>query len=108
MSDIVESLKDVIIPSRREQATGPTYDPKARGPFPDPAHAGDGQPELVPPSPEEPHKTTAQGSKPTLSIATAGAKQRTNSNSNEEGRKTPEDPVGAKPVCAGGEKFGLS
>jgi len=50
MSDILEALKDAVNPKRREQATTETYDPKTRGPYADPSAAGDGQPEVAPPS----------------------------------------------------------
>lgn len=50
MSDILEALKDAVNPKRREQATTETYDPKTRGPYADPAAAGDGQPEVAPPA----------------------------------------------------------
>ncbi|KAK4228630.1 hypothetical protein QBC38DRAFT_147979 [Podospora fimiseda] len=35
MSDIIESLKDVVNPSRHEEATHETYNPHTRGPYPD-------------------------------------------------------------------------
>ena len=35
MSDIIESLKDVVNPERREKATAPDYDPQKRGPYAD-------------------------------------------------------------------------
>ncbi|KAK3361400.1 hypothetical protein B0T24DRAFT_108398 [Lasiosphaeria ovina] len=37
MSDIIDAIKDAVNPSRREEATAPTYDPHKRGPYPDQA-----------------------------------------------------------------------
>ncbi|EGS20273.1 uncharacterized protein CTHT_0040120 [Thermochaetoides thermophila DSM 1495] len=36
MSDILEAIKDILIPRRRSQATAETYDAQRRGPFADP------------------------------------------------------------------------
>ena len=50
MSDIIEAIKDVVNPKRREQATAETYDAHKRGPYPDRASAGASQPEVAPPA----------------------------------------------------------
>ncbi|KAK0744551.1 hypothetical protein B0T21DRAFT_304158 [Apiosordaria backusii] len=55
MSDIIESLKDAVDPSRREQATTETYDPHTRGPYPDHKPATDNNPgSLAPPEISQP------------------------------------------------------
>ncbi|KAK4195860.1 hypothetical protein QBC40DRAFT_15293 [Triangularia verruculosa] len=55
MSDIIESLKDAVDPSRREQATTETYDPHTRGPYPDRKPAADNSPGgLAPPQISQP------------------------------------------------------
>jgi len=50
MSDILGAIKDAVNPKRREQATVETYDAHTRGPYPDRASTGDGQPEVAPPA----------------------------------------------------------
>ncbi|KAK4173075.1 hypothetical protein QBC36DRAFT_221415 [Triangularia setosa] len=55
MSDIIESLKDVVDASRREQATSETYDPHTRGPYPDHKPSVDNNPgSLAPPEIPQP------------------------------------------------------
>ncbi|KAK4168364.1 hypothetical protein QBC43DRAFT_297002 [Cladorrhinum sp. PSN259] len=56
MSDIVESLKDVVDPSRRDAATHETYDPHTRGPYPDrepTSEKAENKPSLAPPKEAE-------------------------------------------------------
>lgn len=52
MSEIVDSLKDLVDPSRRESATAPSYDPNTRGPYPDRKPASEHE-QLAPPVTKE-------------------------------------------------------
>jgi len=49
MSEIINSLKDVVNPKRREEATAPTYNPEERGPSTT-APEQKGHPQVAPPS----------------------------------------------------------
>ncbi|KAK3998241.1 hypothetical protein QBC44DRAFT_363769 [Cladorrhinum sp. PSN332] len=76
MSDIVEALKDVVDPSRRDAATHETYDPHTRGPYPDrepTSEKPENQPSLSPPLKKE-AEDPARAEQTNLSLdKTAGA-----------------------------------
>jgi hypothetical protein len=77
MSEILEALKDAVNPKRREQATTETYDPKTRGPYADPAAAGDGQPEVSPPAAEAQDPGRAEQTDLSSTTTVAGKQQPT-------------------------------
>jgi hypothetical protein len=68
MSDILEAIKDAVNPKRREQATVENYDAHKRGPYPDQAPAGDGEPGLSPPT-EARNPATAEQSDLSSTVA---------------------------------------
>jgi len=101
MSDILEAIKDAIIPKRREQATIETYDAHTRGPYPDRASAGNNQPQVPPPTEgQDPGRTER------TDLGNAANTDRSRAGSGDEpidyGTTT------AKPVHKEGGKYGLS
>lgn len=130
MSDIVEALKDAVNPSRREQATGETYDASKRGPYADQGTVGDGQPELSPPSSEAHHPGRAEqtdlsgGSTTSQAANTSGQSSTKGTQTAHEGTcgrrrssaaASAVDPRGddyggaiSKPLHTEGGKYGLS
>jgi len=82
MSDLVESIKDFISPSRREEATAPVYDPKKRGPHAvDPEHQKPSEQQVDPPK-AAPPKLEEQAA-----VVQTGEKLR------EEGKEAPKGVV---------------
>lgn len=78
MSDIIESLKDVVDPSRREQATTESYDPHTRGPYPDHKPTTDNNPgSLAAPEASQPALEKADPArKEQADLSETGAKEK--------------------------------
>ncbi|EAQ85545.1 predicted protein [Chaetomium globosum CBS 148.51] len=104
MSDILEAIKDAIIPKRREQATVETYDPHTRGPYPDRASAENNQPQISPPRAPAEAQDSSRAERNDLGSASDTHRSRAGSG---------DEPVDygeamAKPVHKEGGKYGLS
>lgn len=101
MSDILEAIKDVINPKRREQATVETYDPHTRGPYPDRSSAENSQPQVSPPTEAQ---DAVRAERNELGSASDRHRSRVGSGDGliDYGEAT------AKPVHKEGGKYGLS
>jgi hypothetical protein len=101
MSDILEAIKDAIIPKRREQATVETYDAHTRGPYPDRASAGQNQPQVSPPV-----ESQDAGRAERNDLSSTADTQRSRAGSGDG--LTDYGAVTTKPVHKEGGKYGLS